>query len=357
MLIATGRSVDSAWVRVRFTANGGTGWVAADLISSVSELSELDVVGYADLYYGPMQAFYFRSGAVQDVCSETPDGLVIQTPEGDAEVSFLVNEVDIQLGSTVLLRGEAGDALRVDVLEGYARVTINGLTIDLVAGAGLDVPLNDDLIPAGPPSLPRAYVWEEVAHTPVSLLPRPITIAPPLDPAALTALIPEPAESATLPDADSAQTGGWGGCGSCNTCAVPGECVTSPEGACLWDPESCHYIGPPAPPPPGVQPTQPPHCPPDPPSYVKLRLTSMCSPDPASYRVWRVRNENPYPVAFTWDVYGAGQSGAGTAPAAVCGVPGQAYFNTNTVSGPNTTRLFVGGIQEDVKASNPAPCP
>jgi hypothetical protein len=34
--------------------------------------------------------------------------------------------------------------------------------------------------------------------------------------------------------------GGWLPCGSCDTCGHPAnECVTSPEGACLWDPATC----------------------------------------------------------------------------------------------------------------------
>lgn len=34
--------------------------------------------------------------------------------------------------------------------------------------------------------------------------------------------------------------GGWGPCGSCDTCGHPAsECVTSPEGFCLWDPATC----------------------------------------------------------------------------------------------------------------------
>lgn len=32
---------------------------------------------------------------------------------------------------------------------------------------------------------------------------------------------------------------GWGACGSCATCGYPGECVTSPDGQCLWDPATC----------------------------------------------------------------------------------------------------------------------
>lgn len=39
---------------------------------------------------------------------------------------------------------------------------------------------------------------------------------------------------------DEQPGGGWGPCGSCDTCGHPvNECVTSPEGACLWDPATC----------------------------------------------------------------------------------------------------------------------
>ena len=49
-----------------------------------------------------------------------------------------------------------------------------------------------------------------------------------------------PAEPSTLiPGVEQPEPGGWGACGSCDTCEHPGECVTSPEGACLWDPATC----------------------------------------------------------------------------------------------------------------------
>lgn len=83
-----------------------------------------------------------------------------------------------------------------------------------------------------------------------------------------------------------------------------------------------------------------------------LRLTSMCSPDPATVRVWRVRNPNPYDVPFTWDVYGTTQTGSGIAAAS-----SDTFFETTTVpDSPNTVRLFVNGVQQDVKASTPAAC-
>jgi len=46
------------------------------------------------------------------------------------------------------------------------------------------------------------------------------------------------------PNSDMIAPGRWLGCGSCNTCGHPtNECVTSPEGACLWDPATCRGAG------------------------------------------------------------------------------------------------------------------
>jgi len=39
--------------------------------------------------------------------------------------------------------------------------------------------------------------------------------------------------------------GQWGGCGTCATCGHPAnECVTAPDGACLWDPATCVRVPP-----------------------------------------------------------------------------------------------------------------
>ncbi|MBL8132905.1 MAG: hypothetical protein JNL42_13680 [Anaerolineae bacterium] len=41
------------------------------------------------------------------------------------------------------------------------------------------------------------------------------------------------------------QPGGWLPCGSCDSCGHPAnECVTSPEGLCLWDPTTCQNFNP-----------------------------------------------------------------------------------------------------------------
>ena len=82
-----------------------------------------------------------------------------------------------------------------------------------------------------------------------------------------------------------------------------------------------------------------------------LQLTSMCSPSPDSVRVWRVRNHTNNDINFTWDVVGTQQTGQGVATAS-----SDVFFETQTVPGSNTTRLYINGQQVDVKASNPAAC-
>jgi len=49
-----------------------------------------------------------------------------------------------------------------------------------------------------------------------------------------------------IPDpGDDEPPGGWQPCGSCDSCGQPAsECVTSPEGVCLWDPATCQSLDP-----------------------------------------------------------------------------------------------------------------
>jgi WD40 repeat protein len=86
-------------------------------------------------------------------------------------------------------------------------------------------------------------------------------------------------------------------------------------------------------------PTPTPTATPIPAPTQRLRLTALCS-------------------AVTWDVYRSSplQSGLVIAPAAQGSVQGEVIFTTQTVSGANTVRIFVNGVQQDVKASNPAQC-
>ena len=65
-----------------------------------------------------------------------------------------------------------------------------------------------------------------------------------------------------------------------------------------------------------------------------LNLTSVCSNNPAETRRWRVRNPNDFDVEVRYEVVGAGINGTITA------MPGDSFFETNTVGGANTTKIF-----------------
>jgi quercetin dioxygenase-like cupin family protein len=157
--------------------------VAGWLLTITAGIDTLDVVEPAAPHYGPMQAFYFRSGAKDAACQEAPDsGLLIQTPEGVGEVTLLINEVNIQLGSTVYFQAQPGKDMTIRVVEGSARVQTSGKAYRAIAGSQITVPLNENLEPTGPPNPPAAYDMTDVEALPVSNLERPIAIQPPASP-------------------------------------------------------------------------------------------------------------------------------------------------------------------------------
>jgi hypothetical protein len=94
----------------------------------------------ADLH--PMQAFYLHTGVGDAACDEAPEsGLLVQTPEGVGEVSLTINEVKVQMGSTVFFQADPdtkGD-MTVNTLEGAAYLNIGQQTQPVVAGTRLRV--------------------------------------------------------------------------------------------------------------------------------------------------------------------------------------------------------------------------
>jgi hypothetical protein len=138
--------------------------------------------------FSPMQAFYLQSGIGDSPCTDAPDsGVMVQTPEGVAEISVNVNGVDVTLGSTAYLQASAPDdeaenaeamgMLTVNLLEGGSTITAEGETQTLVGGEKLSVPMTADLLPAGPPSEPEPLDMDAFPALPVNLLPDAIVDA------------------------------------------------------------------------------------------------------------------------------------------------------------------------------------
>jgi hypothetical protein len=128
------------------------------------------------------QAFYFQSGVgYQLTCAAAPpDGLLIQTPEGVANIEFNLNNVQIQLGSTAFIEAAPENEMIVNVIEGQAIVTANDVSETIPAGARTRVPLDAQGLAAGQPSAPEPYNAAAFQTLPLRPLQRDIEIAPPI---------------------------------------------------------------------------------------------------------------------------------------------------------------------------------
>lgn len=133
----------------------------------------------------PMQAFYLRTGVGNTSCADAPDsGLLIQTPDGVDEVTFNVNGVDVQVGSTVLFETEEISDDELDLVmstvEGSLAVQFDEENYPVIEGTQVRLPLNNELLPVGRPELPSAYEETRMARLPIRNLPRQISLAPPM---------------------------------------------------------------------------------------------------------------------------------------------------------------------------------
>lgn len=175
---ALSQSADGIWLRVEQAGGDSrTGWIPAAMYGQAGELPIYDPAALK-----PMQAFSLRTGVAGVGCSAAPqDGILVQTPAEDIKIELTVNDVNIQLGSTAYLQAQASSELTVSVIEGEGQVEALGQTVDVPAGSWVKIPMDDNLEPTGviPPA--TGYQTNTLDNLPISLLPRPVTIAPPID--------------------------------------------------------------------------------------------------------------------------------------------------------------------------------
>lgn len=182
-----------------------------------------------DAYIAPMQAF---SMTIDDSgqCRAAPPGLLIQTPDRTT-ATILINNVEIRAGSTAFVTGDS-DTMVVANLEGDVRTRVNDSTTIVPVGAQVDIPVDEN----GEPS--SATRLRPIQGNAANLDPRILNLLPIDVDIPQPAILIQPSGAGTGAAGDA--PGQWLGCGSCATCGHPAdECVTSPDGACLWDPTSC----------------------------------------------------------------------------------------------------------------------
>jgi hypothetical protein len=190
--VASARLQGDEWLRIPVDLEDGTvtvGWVDTaaftidDDITLLPELTFDDALIPPDLTsrFGPMQAFVFESGVDDAPCSAAPNsGMLIQTPEGVASVTIVMDEVVIQLNGTGFVQAQPDGEIRFDVLDGEAQVTSEGETRTAIEGQSVSVDLDENGQPLGAPNEPEPLDLDNIANVPVDQLDDDVEIAPPL---------------------------------------------------------------------------------------------------------------------------------------------------------------------------------
>ncbi len=222
---AVERLQDNSWLRIQRSDDDVTGWISASLLDTDEDVNLLNVAAPRSMYYKqPMQAFVFESGQDEPQFSELPhNGLLIQTPEGVGEVNLLVNEVNIQLGSTVFFQAQAGGFMTVSTIEGHADVRVGNIEFTAFPGTQVQVPLDANLNASGPPQPPQPYDFGAVEYLPFGLLQREVEAGPPMSQVSINTRLEEAAqESAANLDCPTSN------CDPTDAVSCPGQSCSAP---------------------------------------------------------------------------------------------------------------------------------
>lgn len=188
IVTVNGRTEDGDWLRVQLDPTQLTSaWIAADLLQLDGDVEDLVIIdGEGEertVDFGPMQAFYFESGKDDAPCEEAPNsGLLVQTPEGSANVTLWIDEVIIELdaNASAFVQAQPNGSLNVNLLEGTANVTAAGETQRALPGTVVSVALDENLSAAGAPTEAQAFDAEDLQSLPIGLLTRPVDVPDPL---------------------------------------------------------------------------------------------------------------------------------------------------------------------------------
>jgi hypothetical protein len=194
-----GRLEDSSWLQIQMPNGEGTGWVFGELLNVDGDVDTVEIADPGVVQFGPMQAFYFRSGIGDAACAEAPDsGILLQTPEGAGRIVLNVNDATISLGSTAFIEAEPGGDMIINLLEGGATVETEWDVEYVPAGSRVFVPLDDEGHTEQGDYTPEPYNYDDMLKLPLSLLPREIDPSLPVDPEEIEILRATPTPLPTL---------------------------------------------------------------------------------------------------------------------------------------------------------------
>lgn len=196
-ILAVARLADSSWIRVVNQNSGIMGWSAANFLTPLGDQRFADLPEQASTqpYYGPMQAMIYRSGEGAGACGTVQsDGMLIQTPQGVARVSLLINEVSVELisspqyGATAFVTSNPNEGMTLSMLTGAATVEANGTQFFVDANTQTTIGIGANGTANSQPSVPTTYDVESLSN--LSLLPLVVNADTPLGTNAVRAVPP-----------------------------------------------------------------------------------------------------------------------------------------------------------------------
>ena len=211
---AIGRLADNSWIRVILPQTGRAGWLFRPLVAGEdAEIERLIVEEAWTPHYGPMQAFFLENGSAQGPsCASAPtDGLLIQTPEGVAEINLLLNEVDIHLAATTLVQAHPGEDLTIAVLDGWVEVEAKGSKQTAVAGSQVRISLNEQGIADAAPVFPEPLNTDRLHGLPLDLLDNAVEIPTALTTEEIILLVSDDPDESVSGEADATDGKGKSG--------------------------------------------------------------------------------------------------------------------------------------------------
>ncbi len=136
--------------------------LGADLPEPLTAGIRLLLVGDAELASATGEAlgtgFYLRTGMDDAPCSIMPEsGLLIQVPLELGEVAISINGVDLTVNGSAYIQAQADSLMTVQVFTGAVSVSTALGQGGAVAGTEISIPLDETLLPVGPPESLQAY--------------------------------------------------------------------------------------------------------------------------------------------------------------------------------------------------------
>lgn len=108
----------------------------------------------------PMQSFYFTGGIGESECRDTPtDGIYIESPADAGVVELVINDVNLQIASSVFIGVNNSDPANVELefntLEGLVIVERNGVQQLAPTGQKVGIQINEAFEPISNPRTPE----------------------------------------------------------------------------------------------------------------------------------------------------------------------------------------------------------